>query len=286
MHECETISSNIPMRQGDIFRWSNAPSRDPWDRTGVILTADCDIAQRKTQDFYTYVPLITLEQYIRDVWAARKLGSLVAKKLTRMIELVLKFHRVLNTAATPLSETAAIDWMRRSTIEEILSAVSAEGTRDADELRACYRVAAAYYREDGGATPDFFDRLLEAYAYSHSIDRSRTVALLKRDSQNELRTLPQDVFFIGELPGLPEVGFLAMLRYIRPIAVSHLVPSFAEARGCENIAFRLGRLVPVMKYSVTQKFAVLFSRIGLPAEFEDTHDTALALTTESVFRTA
>lgn len=47
---------------------------------------------------------------------------------------------------------------------------------------------------------------------------------------------------------------------------------------------RLGRLDDSIRFSITQKMAFLYSRIGMPTTFESACETALELTLEEFFK--
>ena len=79
--ECERSDPSDPLRQGDIVAaqpttedWNN-----PWSRFGVILSADCDLAQGTTGPSLVYVPIVSHYTYLADVWLPAEAGQLVAR---------------------------------------------------------------------------------------------------------------------------------------------------------------------------------------------------------------
>jgi hypothetical protein len=270
MKDCEAMSAEAPIRQGDVFMWGNVEDRNPWDRLGVVMTADCDIALNKTGDFYTYLPLITYDCYLHDVWADRKLRALARKKLPQCRDLIHKLHSKLDPDALPLELEVLVEWLKRSSIEEIQEALGHPTGSDARELAACCELLKCCYPvESEEATVDPLERLIAAQTVNGRCDKAKAKATLRKDCQSEFHSAPQDVFFICELPGLPTLGYVVMLRHIRALGVGAISASYGEARGQSNVAFRLGRLRPELKYALTHRFGVLFSRVGLSAEYED-----------------
>ena len=51
------------MRQGDIIRSLN-PKTGKAAKLGVVITADCDIAQRKASERYTWLEIVPMKDYI------------------------------------------------------------------------------------------------------------------------------------------------------------------------------------------------------------------------------
>src|SRR5256885_8963072 len=61
--ECTPNTDAAPLHQGDIFHW--LASVDPWSKFGLIITADCDIRKNKHRGILSYVPILTLRDYLR-----------------------------------------------------------------------------------------------------------------------------------------------------------------------------------------------------------------------------
>jgi hypothetical protein len=50
----QTVGTDAPIRQGDIIR-KDIVGDDIHSIWGVVITADCDIAQQKMGEFFTYL---------------------------------------------------------------------------------------------------------------------------------------------------------------------------------------------------------------------------------------
>jgi hypothetical protein len=88
---------------------------------------------------------------------------------------------------------------------------------------------------------------------------------------NALKDLRTEYFFINFLPEEEDFGYIALLRDVRPIARAQFFTNRIDAKFTRReppYPFRLGRLNDYLKYALTQQFATLFARIGLPAEYE------------------
>jgi hypothetical protein len=71
----QDVSEASPIRQGDVIvriHIGNDGTASE-EEFGVIITADCDIAQEKMGPFYTYVSLVSAQQYVEHIWAAEEL---------------------------------------------------------------------------------------------------------------------------------------------------------------------------------------------------------------------
>lgn len=62
--ECHDVSDDRPIRQGDVFEWVS-PSTDPLKFLGLVVTADCDIANAKHEGILSYVPILRFVDYLR-----------------------------------------------------------------------------------------------------------------------------------------------------------------------------------------------------------------------------
>src|SRR5206468_2377213 len=69
--ETERADDDRPIRQGDIVQWEQQDS--PWKSVAVIVTADCDIAQKKHAGILSYVPIVTLVDYWRLITLPKKI---------------------------------------------------------------------------------------------------------------------------------------------------------------------------------------------------------------------
>ena len=117
--ECDDVTDDRPLVQGDVFEWLNRGS-DPWQHFGIVVTANCDIAEGKHRGILSYVPLLSLEDYLRLFFlpkALRKGVKSIAEELGKKLldqELaeVIRAHQAANLPEfpEPLSDKAALQW--------------------------------------------------------------------------------------------------------------------------------------------------------------------------------
>jgi hypothetical protein len=79
---------------------------------------------------------------------------------------------------------------------------------------------------------------------------------------------PDDCMVLPQLPGLVPGLHVAFLRAMREVRDQDIATKTSEI--APNHAKRIGRLVPVLRYRLTQMLAQVFSDIGLPDEYEAT----------------
>jgi hypothetical protein len=91
---------------------------------------------------------------------------------------------------------------------------------------------------------------------------------------------------LPELPRQSGLGFVVMLRSMWSIMSPDLYPTEQDARINDrpDAFHRVGRLNDGIRFSITQKMAFLFSRIGMPKTFESACETAAELTAEEFFK--
>lgn len=272
MNELEAhLSIDLPIRQGDIFAWSNWIERDGWDQFGIIVTADCDIAQQRSSDFFTYLPILSLKSYIEQVWVKERLTKLMVSHQRLITDEIHRFHLRINPSALKLEAGALHRWVTESSDDHIIAALSISESKDVNNLRKLvetYRLLAEMAIEKDPT------RLIAGYcqarAQKQSVVVEKIVESISRDVQSDIvRNLPLECFFLSSLPQIRDLGFIVMLRYIQPIQQTALTTSFEVAKKEPGRAYRLGRPTPTFKYALTQRFANLFVRIGLPAEYEE-----------------
>jgi hypothetical protein len=60
----ELDSAAQGIAQGDVVEWLQP--EPPWRALGIIVTASCDIVLKKHGGTISYVPVLTLEEYLRE----------------------------------------------------------------------------------------------------------------------------------------------------------------------------------------------------------------------------
>jgi hypothetical protein len=284
--ECDRPLEDKELRQGDIFAAHPGTEnwRDPWRRFGVILTADCDIAQGKSGPNLVYVPIVGLHTYLADVWVPSLASKLHERGLERINKLLSELSGNQTTArhvmnwsdeqiqavlATPTQQTEAP--ARQKSLAKILELRDA--VKGLDDLRVP--------KVPSGVLdlPDFLNRIFPyeelvgncnkpGPEYRRSVLSQTLTALGTKDRM--------DTWPICDLVGLdPEMredehtGFVIDLRRFGTVPASIIMPEKRSWLRDPNLYLRVCRLRGIYKSDLVQKFANLFVRVGLADARQD-----------------
>jgi hypothetical protein len=83
----------------------------------------------------------------------------------------------------------------------------------------------------------------------------------------DLASLPEDTFLLNTLGEEFPTPHVILLRNLVFLGLNEATRSAEVARE-QDVHLRYGRLSPTFKYAVSQQFGLLYSRIGLPAEYD------------------
>lgn len=265
--EFEPYLGDSPIRQGDVFKWDDGHAARPWYQYGVVVTADCDLAKSKTMGRLSYVPALTMEDYIWHFWRDAKFLSLQKAHIS-------KFTSRLNNRLkrdghqVEVSEEAAQAWLERAGIEGLLDEISItdKGQRSdfkkiADDLLILLSLLKAQ-------EPDMA-LLKSCYAIKNPKVPSNDVQALAMEVQSSISSLPGDVFFLPHVHDRPDEGIFLMLRNITQCEISEIAVRPDDLRFGGAKAKRLGRIAAPFRYAITQNLARVFSDIGLPESYEE-----------------
>lgn len=274
------IDDTEEVRQGDIIRKLNAKTGET-EKLGMVITADCDIAQRKAGERYTWLEIMPMAAYIDGPWAQEQLRKLFEKRSKSICAYINSQIRKVHPGLAPLTPDSLAQWLRSKTAEEILTITTGKApAEDSKSLRELQGFALTVSTNEPQSS---FSRLKAAWTL-FGID--------ERNQQDSVRSAFkdgggfQDYFVLPELPRQGGVGFVVMLRSMWTIMAPDLYPTEQDARihDSPDAFHRLGRLNDGIRFSITQKLAFLFSRIGMPKTFESACETATELTVEEFFK--
>ncbi len=267
------VEAGAELRQGDLIRRSVGAS--PFGEWGFVLTADCDIAQGKAGDHFTYLEVVQAETYLERAWAPTQLRRLIEKQSKYASEQLSGFMKRsgLDLSLTPQQ---LVDWVSESHPDKIVAATNRTGrpvdARCRSVLDGLHTVLATL----SGAS--YMRRFVEfRSAIGDSPDKIKKS--IAEAFQGE-KGFP-DFFLLPELPGQSGYGFAVMLRSIRSVESRYLYSTALDARidGAPEAFWRAGRLDDGVRFAITQKLAFLFSRIGMPEHYENECDMAVELMT-------
>jgi hypothetical protein len=265
--EYEADLGQTPIRQGDVFRWESEHSERPWLQYGVVVTADCDLAKTKTKGRLSYVPALTMEDYIWHFWREPKFAQ---TQKSHLMKFTTRVNRRLqqDDPQVEISEDAAIAWLQRLGADQFLDEIRitdngqrANFKKIANELTLLSKLLEA-------AEPDLI-LLKSCYAIKNPKADPDDVKALASEVQSSLSSLPGDVFFLPHVSDRTDEGIFLMLRNITQCEISTIATRPDEIKFGNAKARRIGRIAAPFRYAITQNLARVFSDIGLPQAYED-----------------
>lgn len=274
------IEDTEEVRQGDIIRKLN-PTTGETERLGIVITADCDIAQKKAGERYTWLEIASMAAYVEGPWAQEQLRKLSEKRSKGTLDYLNGQIRKRQPGLTALTHESLVQWLRSKSAEEIFASATGKApTADDKPLRDLQGFALTVSADE---TQSAFSRLKGAWTFFGVDEKTQqeNVRNAFKDSGGF-----QDYFVLPELPRQTGLGFVVMLRSMWSIMASDLYLTEQDARIHDrpDAFHRLGRLNDGIRFSITQKLAFLFSRIGMPKTFESACETAAELAVEEFFK--
>ncbi len=252
--ETERVQPTEVRAQGDIIRIEHAgPSTDP--TLGVVINADCDLANRKLDGVIAYLPMYPFKDYLARFWAPGHIAEVRDQATSKVIKALgdeghaaenLHAWIVTDGAEAVGSVLAKSPRLKRSHITGLVHDIRRLAIALEDEVDPFSRFLALCRVEPDGP----------AYTRTH-LSAAR-------------KAMGEGHFQISDLVEHPDIGFVIRMRRIYTIAEGLCFRSRAEqlarSGGAETTAVRIGRLTELYRFKVAQLFAQQFSRIGLPDE--------------------
>lgn len=261
--ETERVPVGDDRSQGDIIRIEHAASSDE-PELGVVINADCDLAHGRLDGMVTYLPLYSFRQYLARFWAPGHIDEVLGTAT----------QKVLDLAGDGAGEADALhSWIRTDSHLHVSASIIRElGLKKGPAAQLEREVARIATALDEDATHfERFSRLCAAEANPAGYARKQIVAAKKAMGDGH--------FFISDLFGHEELGFVVRMRRVLSIAENRCFRSTAEQRattaGFETTAVRVARLTPLYRIKLLQIFAQQFTRIGLSDDVTALSDIAI-----------
>lgn len=276
--DCKPSEKHI--RQGDVLaahpntsRWANR-----WGRFYIVLSADCDIARRKTDTGLVVVPVVGLRTYTLDLWFPSQLEKILSLGVEKLEPMLNRFSgkRLLVPAVLSLTpEQLAADLTARKgadkelggiadrvclfhqTMIELLSLKSAalSSTMGLNQVIKFYELKKNITGKDGDPRSDLINAL----------------NALNDPRRSDTWPLCDIIGLDGDMREDENDGFVAYLRRFCTLSPENTYTDKAQWLKDQDGYYRVCRLKGVYKSDLVQKFANLFSRVGLDDEREDEH---------------
>lgn len=111
------------LRQGDILVSRPLPGKLP-SRVLVVVTADCDIAQKKFGTHLACLRIVWYSDYVRDIWSASEFEKAREKLAKQIGEQMRSAHKTEAGVESRISDARAIEWLEETPAEDIADALS------------------------------------------------------------------------------------------------------------------------------------------------------------------
>lgn len=109
--ECEPATDDRPLQQGDVVEHiAKAPDLDI--KYGIVVTADCDIAQLKHNNTLSYVPLFSLPSTLITFFFPRRFEKAISNARRDLTRLATAMRQQVEPAASSFSEEAIEIWLQ------------------------------------------------------------------------------------------------------------------------------------------------------------------------------
>lgn len=258
-----------PIRQGDILIRRDVGTGKIQDAL-LVITADCDIKNNKFGRQLACLQIISRDDYVKTVWAERKLQKFFLEESKRLQAQLAKWHALALGVPSSLSVEAAVEWVRREEPIAICNSLALPETDSKKLQKVLGRFRAALTALQTEECP------LVRYVKFRVELNNEDVNLCHQNilKQAKSEPLPDDIFLLTGLPQVDQFPCFVMLREIVGVTPSTVSFRTIDAPTSESF-LRIGRLLPTFKYAVSQAFGALYSRIGLPVEYEQRRDLVI-----------
>src|SRR2546430_2331294 len=102
------VDDDEEIKQGDIIRRLSSTGSTIW---GLIITADCDIANNKSGDNFTWIKIVRAMDYLDGSWATDQLRRLIEKQSRIAAEGLNRLIKRAGFDLSPLTATSLCDWL-------------------------------------------------------------------------------------------------------------------------------------------------------------------------------
>jgi hypothetical protein len=269
MQETESVSPAEPFSQGDVVRIVDADGNRADPPYGIIINADCDLAHCKIDGVVAYVPVFPFLAYFEKFWIPKFAD-------TRRKELA---DAIANHCDLNLDQYEALfGWLKEEPWETVTSKICSTYSVKFPDLQNKIRELWLIIN-----ATKFDWELLDTLV---GFQKGNKEEFLARQAKRALKSLGEGHFFLNEISGLPNVGFVARMRRIYSLD-SESVFSSQAAFLCRSqtsglFGIRIAKLTSLYRFKVAQLFALQFSRIGLPDEITSLNEIAVEAAVSNV----
>lgn len=259
-------------RQGDIFK---AKKDEGQINMKFVLTADCDIAQKKSRNTLTTLDIVTTRYFVDHIWANEFLSKLIDREIIKALDYLNTCITKFDSKLTSLTAESLDKWLNETTVDIILQGL--EVKKPDSSIKKSLEAVQVFFKSKN-------DVAIKRLANVYKALGKQTESILDL-IKSELRS-PKgfgDYFLLPELPTDTPYGYVVLLRSISTNSIDEFYKSALDARigGQPDAFYRICRLNESVRYSISQKLGFLFSRIGMHEEFESDCISAVELVIEN-----
>lgn len=276
------VDEGDELRQGDIIRIIHPEADVKPFRLGVIINADCDIANNKTDGVIAFLPVYTFEDYLIEFWLPQFIGRKKRELIGQIQDLSSKWSDQNRIIESDLTE-----WLSDSTteqmvdvIERLTAALNCPEKKSSDLKIILQKLHTLLKSEQQKSLEVVWKILSDSFfkqgTGSESEDKrkqrnDKEKTAVEKQFQEAQDNMGNDHLFINEIPGQNELGFVVRMRRIYSLDQkscfrSGIAIKIAGMSPKALSALRFARLSPHYKFKLAQLFAYQYSRIGLPEE--------------------
>ena len=191
---------DIPVRQGDVLICRH-PQTSMISDICLVITADCDISKGKFGRQIACLRIRTLNDYLRSVWAEKKLKKLRQTQIASMREQLAKWHTLKLGSKSIITDDAVEKWVLRDEGDAICEQLNVPEDKKKGVVKSIKLLKDALQKVEGVKVSDPMHQLV---TFKESItEKALDVCrqeILKEAAQKD--TLPEDVFLLTSLPQL------------------------------------------------------------------------------------
>lgn len=253
------------IRQGDILHFRNDQDRPFACGRAVVITADCDLVQQKHYGQLLVCPILSAETYFENVWSVKRLELKLARTRDRLRKL---FEQALGGESI---DQQTLEFVASSTsrVKDSLlgiGGVSSEVEREAVELVECMQLLS-------DTSLPHIKRLIQSAGDSDAKQTKEKKALLAdfrsilvADSSTDLVVLPNQ---------FRDNSAIMIVALRCPFSVQF--ETIGSADNSPALTRICARFDTQITYLISQRFGILYTRIGMPTEFEIERKAAVEL---------
>lgn len=226
------IEPDAVLQQGDLIAFPNASALHSF---GLVVTADCDLRQRKHSRLVTLVPIVDIKTLLEH-YLLLEICDRQREKLLSLVRNRFDFTGDVNSAAQ---------------CEDLRSRV--EEKRSLEGWSTVCRAAEVLLGDVDTLTVADFKSIMAAIDVPTSN--------LKQRIENQIRD-KGDVIILPALSAIGVQADIAWVRWIWQVPTREIAMRNSEALG--SMGQRIARLMSPYRYRVTQVMGQVFTDIGTP----------------------